>query len=50
MYGKASFCVKECLPVEFEEEEEPELKKIEEAIPVEIVKLVDAPQLAFSFN
>jgi hypothetical protein len=23
VYGKASFCVKECLPVEFEEEEEP---------------------------
>jgi hypothetical protein len=50
VYGKASFCVKECLPVEFEEEEEPEAKKLEEAIPLEIVKLVEAPALAFPCN
>lgn len=51
MYGKASFCVKECLPVEFEEEEEPEQqRKMEEAIPLEIVKLVESPQLAMPPN
>jgi len=51
VYGKASFCVKECLTVEFEEEEEPEqARKIEEAIPIEIVKLVESPQLAMPSN
>ncbi len=40
IYGKASFCVRECLPVQFQDEEEPESKK-QEAIHIELAKMAE---------
>ena len=43
VYGKTAFCGRECLRVEFSEEEETEVRKVEETLPVDIVRLSELP-------